>query len=169
MSALHPSSIRPFLIFRPRHHVFPNVSSSKLKAALLPNDVVLPTAGIFTECFEENFLPNGVYLPNSAHKSVSFMYQFLVLTPGSASLIVAARREDGGGMGPVGSLDLPSIYSPSRTPPTSSNPEWWIPGRRRPSSRAHASARLLLQAPCIDLDDLLHLGGGGISREWCGL
>jgi hypothetical protein len=80
MSVLHPSSIRPFLIFRPRHHVFPNVSSSKRKTALLPNDGVPPTAGIFTECFEENFLPNGVSLPNSAHKSVYFLYQFLVLT-----------------------------------------------------------------------------------------
>jgi hypothetical protein len=80
MSVLHPSSIRPFLILRPRHHVFPNVSFSKCKTALLPNDGVLPTAGTFTECFEENFLPNGVSLPNSAHKSVSFLYQFLVLT-----------------------------------------------------------------------------------------
>jgi hypothetical protein len=60
MSVLHPSSIRPFLIFRPRHHVFPNVSFSKHKTALLLNDGVLPTAGTFTECFEENFLPNGV-------------------------------------------------------------------------------------------------------------
>jgi hypothetical protein len=41
---------------------------------------VLPTSVIFTECFEENFLPNGVSLPNSAHKSVSFLYQFFVLT-----------------------------------------------------------------------------------------
>jgi hypothetical protein len=80
--SLHPSSIRPFLIFRPRHHVFPNVSFSKRKSALLPNDGVLPTAGIFTECFEENFLLNGVFLPNSAHRSVSFLYQFLVLTVG---------------------------------------------------------------------------------------
>jgi hypothetical protein len=56
------------------------LSSSKRKTALLPNDGVLPTADIFTECFEENFLPNGVSLPNSAHKSVSFLYQFLVLT-----------------------------------------------------------------------------------------
>jgi hypothetical protein len=80
MSVLHPSSIRPFLISRPRHHVFPNVSFSKHKTALLPNDGVLTTAGTFTECFEENFLPNGVSLPNSAHKSVSFLYQFLVLT-----------------------------------------------------------------------------------------
>jgi hypothetical protein len=80
MSILHPSSIRSFLIFRPRHHVFPNASSSKRKTALLPNDGVLSTAGIFTECFEKNFLPNGVFLPNSAHKSVSFLYQFLVLT-----------------------------------------------------------------------------------------
>jgi hypothetical protein len=80
MSVLHPSSIRPFLVFRPRHHVFPNVSSSKRKTALLPNDGVLPAAGISAECFEENFLPNGVYLPNSADKSVSSLYQFLVLT-----------------------------------------------------------------------------------------
>jgi hypothetical protein len=80
MSVLHPSSIRPFFTFRPRHHVFPNASSFKRETALLPNDGVLPTAGIFTECFEETFLPNGVFLPNSAHKLVSFLYQFLVLT-----------------------------------------------------------------------------------------
>jgi hypothetical protein len=41
-----------------------------------------PSAGTFTECFEENFLPNDVFLPNSAHKSASFLYQFLVLTYG---------------------------------------------------------------------------------------
>jgi hypothetical protein len=33
-----------------------------------------------TECFVENLLPNGVLLPNSAHMSVSSLYQFLVLT-----------------------------------------------------------------------------------------
>jgi hypothetical protein len=64
MSVLHPSPISPFLVLRPRHHVFPNVSFSKRKTALLPNDGVLPTAGTFTEGFEENFLPNGVSLPN---------------------------------------------------------------------------------------------------------
>jgi hypothetical protein len=80
MSVSHSSSISSFLILRPRHHVFLNASFSKRKAALLPNDGVLPTAGIFTECFEENFVPNSVYLPNSAHKSVSFLYQFFVLT-----------------------------------------------------------------------------------------
>jgi hypothetical protein len=74
MSISQPSSIRPFLIFRPRHHVFPNASFSKRKTALLPNDGALTTAGIFTEPFEENFLPNGASLPNSAHKSVFFMY-----------------------------------------------------------------------------------------------
>jgi hypothetical protein len=46
----------------------------------LSNDGVLPTASIFTESFEENFLPNGTSLPNSAHKSVPFLFQFLVLT-----------------------------------------------------------------------------------------
>jgi hypothetical protein len=39
-----------------------------------------PTADASTECFEENLLPNGVLLPNSAHMSVSSLYQFLVLT-----------------------------------------------------------------------------------------
>jgi hypothetical protein len=66
--------------FVPSLHVFPNASSFKRETTLLPTDGVLPTAGIFTECFEQNFLPNGVFLPNSAHKSVSFLYQFLVLT-----------------------------------------------------------------------------------------
>jgi hypothetical protein len=80
MSVLHPSSIRSFFTFRPRHHVFPNAFSSKRETALLPIDGVLPTASISTECFEENSLPNGVLLQNSAHKSVSFLYQFLVLT-----------------------------------------------------------------------------------------
>jgi hypothetical protein len=40
----------------------------------------MSTASIFTESFEEIFLPNSAYLPNSAHKSVPFLYQFLVLT-----------------------------------------------------------------------------------------
>jgi hypothetical protein len=47
---------------------------------LLPNDDVLPTADASTECFEENLLRNGALLPNSAHMSVSSLYQFLVLT-----------------------------------------------------------------------------------------
>jgi hypothetical protein len=47
---------------------------------LLPNDDALPTADASTECFEENFLPNGAPLPSSAHMSVSYLYQFLVLT-----------------------------------------------------------------------------------------
>jgi hypothetical protein len=57
------------------------LSLPSAKTAPLPNDGVLPTAGVFTECFEENFLPNDVLLPNSAHRSVSFLYQFLVLMP----------------------------------------------------------------------------------------
>jgi hypothetical protein len=80
MSVSHPSSIHPFFIFKSRHHAFPNASSPKRETALLPNDDVLPTAGAFTECFEENLLPNGALLPNSAHKLVSSLYQFLVLT-----------------------------------------------------------------------------------------
>jgi hypothetical protein len=67
-------------MFKPRHHVFPNASFPKRETAFLLNDNVLPTAGVFTECFEENLLPNGALLPNSAHRSVFFLYQFLVLT-----------------------------------------------------------------------------------------
>jgi hypothetical protein len=61
MSISHPSSIRPFFIFKPRHHAFPNASSSKHGTALLSNDDILPTADTFTECFEENLLPNGAF------------------------------------------------------------------------------------------------------------
>jgi hypothetical protein len=50
------------------------------QTALLLNDGALPTASIFTESFSENFLLNGASLPISAHKSVPFLYQFLVLT-----------------------------------------------------------------------------------------
>jgi hypothetical protein len=56
------------------------LSSSNRETALLQNDDVLLTADAFTECFEENLLPNGAFLPNSAHRSVSSLYQFLVLT-----------------------------------------------------------------------------------------
>jgi hypothetical protein len=80
MSISHPSSIRPFFTSRPRHHVFPNTSSFKRKTVSLSNDGVLQNASIFTKSSEEIFLPNGISLPNSAHKSVSFLYQFLVLT-----------------------------------------------------------------------------------------
>jgi hypothetical protein len=48
--------------------------------ALLPNNDILPTVDASTECFEENLLPNGALLPNSADRSVSSLYQFLVLT-----------------------------------------------------------------------------------------
>jgi hypothetical protein len=69
-----------FLISNPRHHALPNASAFTHGTVLLPNDNVLPTADASTECFEENLLPNGVLLPNSAHLSVSSLYQFLVLT-----------------------------------------------------------------------------------------
>jgi hypothetical protein len=61
MSVSHPSSTRPFFIFKPRHHTFPNASSSKRETALLPNDDILPTAYAFTECFEENLLSNSAF------------------------------------------------------------------------------------------------------------
>jgi hypothetical protein len=52
------------------------------QTALLPNDGTLPTASIFTESFEEIFLPNDASLPNSGHKSVPFLYHFLVYHKG---------------------------------------------------------------------------------------
>jgi hypothetical protein len=70
-----------FFIFNPRHHAFPNAFLFR-GTALLPNDDILPTAYAFTECFKENLLPNGAFLPNSAHRLVSSLYQFLVLTLG---------------------------------------------------------------------------------------
>jgi hypothetical protein len=78
-SCIHHQFI-PFLIFNPRHHAFPNAfrfhpwnsSSTEWRA--------LPTADASTECFEENLLSNGALRPNSAHMSVSPLYQFLVLT-----------------------------------------------------------------------------------------
>jgi hypothetical protein len=80
MSVSHPSLIRPFFMLKPRHHAFPNASFSKRETTLLANDDALPIADVFTEYFDESFLPNGALLPNSAHRSVSFLYQFLVLT-----------------------------------------------------------------------------------------
>jgi hypothetical protein len=56
------------------------LSSFNRGTGLLLNNDVLPTADASTECFEENLLPNGALLPNSAHRSVSSLYQFLVLT-----------------------------------------------------------------------------------------
>jgi hypothetical protein len=69
-----------FFVSNPRHHALPNAFALIRGIALLPNDDVLPTADTSTECFEENLLSNGVLLPNSAHKSVSSLYQFLLLT-----------------------------------------------------------------------------------------
>jgi hypothetical protein len=69
-----------FFVSNPRHHALPNASAFICGTALLPNDDVLPTADASTECFEENLLPNGVLLLNSAHMSVFSLYQFLVLT-----------------------------------------------------------------------------------------
>jgi hypothetical protein len=70
-----------FYVSNPRHHALPNASAFIRGTALMPNDDVLPTADASTECFEENLLPNGVLLPDSAHMSVSSPCQFLVLTP----------------------------------------------------------------------------------------
>jgi hypothetical protein len=46
---------------------------------LLPNDDILPTADAFTECFEENLLPNGAFSTKLGPQVSLFLYQFLVL------------------------------------------------------------------------------------------
>jgi hypothetical protein len=70
-----------FFVSNPRHHVLSNASAFICGTALLPNDDILPTVYASTEFFEENLLSNGILLPNSAHMSVSSLYQFVVLTP----------------------------------------------------------------------------------------
>jgi hypothetical protein len=72
--------LNSFFAFNPRHHALPNASAFTRGIVLLPNDDVLPTADASTECFVKNLLSNGVLLPNSAHMSVSSLYQFLELT-----------------------------------------------------------------------------------------
>jgi hypothetical protein len=85
-----------FFVSNPRHHALPNASTFIHGKALLPNDDVLPTADASTKWFEENLLSNGVLPPNSAHMSVSSLYQFLVLTPGrqDTAAPAAARLPD---------------------------------------------------------------------------
>jgi hypothetical protein len=72
-----------FFISNPRHHALPNASTFTCGTPLLPNDDVLPIADASTKCFEENLLLNGILLPNSAHMSVSSLYQFYVFTLGT--------------------------------------------------------------------------------------
>jgi hypothetical protein len=74
-SRIHHQFISSF-ISNPCHHAFPNASAFTRGPTLLPNDDALPTADASTECFEENLLPNGVLLPNSAHMSVSSCTNF---------------------------------------------------------------------------------------------
>jgi hypothetical protein len=78
-SRIHHQLVSSF-VSNPRHHALLNASAFIRGTVLLSNDDVLPTTYASTECFEENLVPNGVLLPNSAHMSVSSTYQFLVLT-----------------------------------------------------------------------------------------
>jgi hypothetical protein len=69
-----------FFISNPCHLALPNASAFIRGTGLLPNAMYSRPQTPPTECFEENLLPNGILLPNSAHMSVSPLYQFLVLT-----------------------------------------------------------------------------------------
>jgi hypothetical protein len=69
-------SIRPFLPFGPRHHAIPQIQRKQSICRMR------------TYCQPQVFLPNSLkksfptkqdLLPCLAHKSASFMYQFLVL------------------------------------------------------------------------------------------
>jgi hypothetical protein len=79
MSVSYPPSTHLLLCIQSTSSL-PNVSAFNRGTALLSNDYALPTVDASTECFEENLLPNGTLLPNSAHMSISSLYQFLVLT-----------------------------------------------------------------------------------------
>jgi hypothetical protein len=98
MSVSYPSSIRLLLYIQSTSSRIPKCFPFTCGTILLSNDDVLPTADASTKCFKENLLPNGALLPNSAHMSVSSLYQFLVLTaarPGASACRVArhvARR-----------------------------------------------------------------------------
>jgi hypothetical protein len=81
--------IRPFFMFKPRHHAFPNTSSSKREIALLPNDDVLPTACVFTECFEENLLPNGA-LPTKLGPQVS-LFSVAIFSVNTSTMLYGMR------------------------------------------------------------------------------
>jgi hypothetical protein len=91
-SRIHHQLVSSFAS-NPRHHALPNVSAFICGTVLLPNDDVPPTADASTECFEENLLSNGVLLPNSAHMSVSSLYQFLVLTGGYRTCRCMKQRQ----------------------------------------------------------------------------
>jgi hypothetical protein len=77
---------------RTRHQFIPSLYSSHVitHSRMLPLSSVKPLfcrimtysrpRTPFTECFEENLLPTGALLPNSAHRSVSYLYPLLVLT-----------------------------------------------------------------------------------------
>jgi hypothetical protein len=121
-----------FFVSNPRHHALPNASAFIRRTALLPNDDVLPTADASTECFEENLLPNGILLPNSAHMSVSSLYQFLVLTEAKQAATVMHYSRVVGAAYPCQALDLEGALAPTRW-------GWW--GLSRPSSRRRDNLR----------------------------
>jgi hypothetical protein len=85
MSILYPSSVRLFLISEPRHHVFPKTSFFKHKQSFCRMMAYCRPQASLLNSLRRFFLPNGILLPNSAHKSVPFLYQFLVLTVGTNS------------------------------------------------------------------------------------
>jgi hypothetical protein len=111
-------------------------------------------------------LPLSLPLPQLPSSLLLLLLRPLLPSAGSASLAPAAHREDEEAQGMQARAPFPPLTKTD--PPTSSNPELQTPGWR-PSSRAHIAAQRLLQGARINLDDLLHLDGRGISKEWCGL
>jgi hypothetical protein len=87
MSISYPSSICPFLVSGPRHHAFPKTSFFKHKQSFCRMMAYCRLQASLPNPLRRFFLPNGILLPNSAHKSVPFLYQFLVLTQGSSEAL----------------------------------------------------------------------------------
>jgi hypothetical protein len=172
-----------FFVSNPCHHALPNASAFIRGTALLPNHDVLPTADASTECFEENLLPNGVLLPNSAHMSVSSLYQFLVLTPTyqpnspSPSFLLSRSLTSGArlSVSPPTSSSSPASHlatAAGRFPPHPPLPlPSSLPSR---STKAPASLPLLYSFPFILIKapsvDFLETTGAlhGIDGQWPG-
>jgi hypothetical protein len=80
MSISYPSSIRPFLISGPHHHAFLKTSFLKHKQSFCRMMAYCRPQASLPNPLRIFFLPNDMLLPNSAHKLVPFLHQFLVST-----------------------------------------------------------------------------------------
>jgi hypothetical protein len=79
----------------------------------LPNEDALPTAGTLAESSDEIFfLVEWNLLPNSAHKSASLLYQFLVLTEekGKVKVLTSPRAKHDGSVDPAQQIAVEQVH-----------------------------------------------------------